>query len=134
MVSWKVKFILEIPILTNSATLFHVNYGLFMAYSADEQKFLSYWEENREREGRLSVHLLFGLPYGLLFSVPILVNFLLGRFWYKRADAVGLSQFNPIVLILAVLLISVFIALLNRKFRWEKLENQYLELKSREQS
>ena len=105
-----------------------------MAYSADEQKFLTYWEENREREGRLSVQLLFGLPYGLLFSIPILVNFLLGRFWYKRADAVGLSQFNPVVLIFAVLLISVFIALLNRRFRWEKLENQYLELKARKQS
>ncbi len=105
-----------------------------MAYSADEQKFLTYWEENREREGRLSVQLLFGLPYGILFSVPILVNFLLGRFWYKRADAVGLSQFNPFVLILAVLIISVFIALLNRRFRWEKLENQYLEIKSRGQS
>lgn len=105
-----------------------------MAYSADEQKFLTYWEENREREGRLSVQLLFGLPYGILFSVPILVNFLLGRFWYKRADAVGLSQFNPFVLILAVLIISVFIALLNRRFRWEKLENQYLEIKSRGRS
>ncbi len=105
-----------------------------MAYSADEQKFLTYWEENREREGRLSVQLLFGLPYGILFSVPILVNFLLGRFWYKRADAVGLSQFNPVVLILAVLIISVFIALLNRRFRWEKLENQYLEIKSRGRS
>ena len=105
-----------------------------MAYSADEQKFLTYWEENRDREGRLSVQLLFGLPYGLLFSIPILVNFLLGRFWYKRADAVGLSQFNPVVLIFAVLLISVFIALLNRRFRWEKLENQYLELKARKQS
>lgn len=105
-----------------------------MAYSADEQKFLTYWEENREREGRLSVQLLFGLPYGLLFSIPILVNFLLGRFWYKRADAVGLSQFNPVVLIFVVLLISVFIALLNRRFRWEKLENQYLEIKAREQS
>jgi hypothetical protein len=105
-----------------------------MAYSADEQKFLTYWEENREREGRLSVQLLFGLPYGILFSVPILVNFLLGRFWYKRADAVGLSQFNPVVLILAVLIISVFIALINRRFRWEKLENQYLEIKSRGRS
>lgn len=105
-----------------------------MAYSADEQKFLKYWEENREREGRLSVQLLFGLPYGILFSVPILVNFLLGRFWYKRADAVGLSQFNPVVLILAVLIISVFIALINRRFRWEKLENQYLEIKSRGRS
>ena len=102
-----------------------------MAYSPDEEKFLSYWEANREKESRIAVQLLFGLPYGILFSIPILVNFLLGRFWYKRADAVGLSQFNPIVLIIAVLLISIFIALLNRKFRWEKLENQYLELKAR---
>ncbi len=102
-----------------------------MAYSPDEEKFLIYWEANRERERRISVQLLFGLPYGILFSIPILVNFLLGRFWYKRADAVGLSQFNPIVLVIAVLLISIFIAVLNRKFRWEKLENQYLELKAR---
>ncbi len=102
-----------------------------MAYSPDEEKFLSYWEANREKESRVAVQLLFGLPYGILFSIPILVNFLLGRFWYKRADAVGLSQFNPIVLVIAVLLISIFIAVLNRKFRWEKLENQYLELKAR---
>jgi hypothetical protein len=102
-----------------------------MAYSPDEEKFLSYWEANREKESRIAVQLLFGLPYGILFSIPILVNFLLGRFWYKRADAVGLSQFNPIVLVIAVLLISIFIAVLNRKFRWEKLENQYLELKAR---
>lgn len=102
-----------------------------MAYSPDEEKFLSYWEANREKESRIAVQLLFGLPYGVLFSIPILVNFLLGRFWYKRADAVGLSQFNPIVLVIAVLLISIFIAVLNRKFRWEKLENQYMELKAR---
>jgi hypothetical protein len=30
------------------------------------------------------------------------------------------------------LLIAVFIALINRRFRWEKLEQQYLEIKSRE--
>ncbi|MEO0000206.1 MAG: hypothetical protein RL766_252 [Bacteroidota bacterium] len=102
-----------------------------MAYSPDEEKFMTYWEANRDKESRLSIQLLFGLPYGILFSIPILVNFLLGRFWYKRADAVGLSQFNPIVLVFAVLLISIFIAVLNRKFRWEKLENQYLELKAR---
>jgi hypothetical protein len=45
---------------------------------------------------------------------------------------VGLSQFNPMVLIVAALLIAVFTALLNRRFRWEKLEQQYLELKARE--
>jgi hypothetical protein len=104
-----------------------------MLYTDDEKKFIEYWEQNRERQASLSYQLLFGLPFGFLFSIPILVNFLLGRFWYKRADAVGMSQFNPIVLVLAILIISVFIALLNRKFRWEKLEQQYLELQARKQ-
>ncbi len=104
-----------------------------MLYTEDEIKFIAYWEQNRERQASLSYQLLFGLPFGFLFSIPILINFLLGRFWYKRADAVGMSQFNPIVLVLAILVISVFIALLNRKFRWEKLEQQYLELQARKQ-
>lgn len=105
-----------------------------MLYTDDEKKFIEYWEQNRERQASLSYQLLFGLPFGFLFSIPILINFLLGRFWYKRADAVGMSQFNPIVLVLAILIISIFIALLNRKFRWEKLEQQYLELQARKQN
>lgn len=105
-----------------------------MLYTDDEKKFIEYWEQNRERQASLSYQLLFGLPFGFLFSIPILINFLLGRFWYKRADAVGRSQFNPIVLVLAILIISIFIALLNRKFRWEKLEQQYLELQARKQN
>jgi cation transporter-like permease len=103
-----------------------------MSLSADEKKFLEYWEANRLREKRLTTQLMYGLPMGILFAVPIIVNFLLGRFWYKRADAVGMSQFSPTVLLVAVLLIAVFIALINRRFRWEKLEQQYLEIKSRE--
>jgi hypothetical protein len=102
-----------------------------MLYTEDERKFIEYWEKNRAYQSTIKYQLLFCLPYGLLFSIPILVNFLLGRFWYKRADAVGLSQFNPIVLVLAVMIISIFIAIVNRKFRWEKLENQYLELMAR---
>ena len=102
-----------------------------MSYSADEQKFIEYWEANRSIEGELSHQIRYGLPFGILFSLPIIVNFLLGRFWYKRADAVGLSQFNPLVLVVAVMLISLFIAVINRKFRWERLEQQYLELKAR---
>lgn len=103
-----------------------------MSYTDDELKFMAYWEQNRLKEKRLITQLTYGLPIGVIFAVPILVNFLLGRFWYKRADAVGLSQFSPTVLIIAVALISIFVAVLNRKFRWEKLENQYLSLKNRE--
>ncbi len=103
-----------------------------MSYTEDELKFMAYWEQNRLKEKRLITQLTYGLPIGVIFAVPILVNFLLGRFWYKRADAVGLSQFSPTVLIIAVALISIFVAVLNRKFRWEKLENQYLSLKNRQ--
>jgi len=103
-----------------------------MAISDEERKFLVYWEAQRNKERKLTNQLMFGLPIGILFSVPLLVNFFLGKFWYKRADAVGISQFSPTVLVIAVLLITVFVALLNRRFRWEKLEQQYLEIKAKE--
>lgn len=103
-----------------------------MSITEDEKKFLAYWEQNRSKQKKLLNQLMFGLPVGILFSVPLLINFFVGKFWYKRADAVGVSQFSPSVLVVAVLLISVFVALFNRRFRWEKLEQQYLEIKAKE--
>ena len=103
-----------------------------MSITEEERKFLDYWAVERNKEKKLLSQLMFGLPIGILFSVPLLINFFLGKFWYKRADAVGISQFSPTVLVVAVLLITVFVALLNRRFRWEKLEQQYLEIKAKE--
>jgi hypothetical protein len=99
-----------------------------MSYSEEEIKFMAYWEQNRLKQKRFLTQLTYGLPIGVIFAIPILVNFLLGRFWYKRADAVGLSQFNPTILIVAVILIAVFVAILNRRFRWEKFEHKYQRL------
>ena len=103
-----------------------------MSYTENEKKFIDYWEQKRLKEKKLVHQLMYGLPLGIIFSVPIILNFLLGKFWYKRADAVGISQFSPTILIVSVLLISVFVALLNRRMRWEKLEQQYIALKKRE--
>jgi hypothetical protein len=100
--------------------------------TTEEQKFIVYWEANREKQKKLFYQLLIGLPVGLLFAVPILVNFFMGRFWYKRADSVGVSQFNPMVLIVAVVLIAGFIGVFNKKFKWDQNEQFYLELKARE--
>jgi uncharacterized membrane protein len=100
--------------------------------TTEEQKFIVYWEANREKQKKLFYQLLIGLPLGFLFAIPILVNFFMGRFWYKRADSVGVSQFNPIVLIVAVVLIAVFIGVFNKKFKWDQNEQFYLELKARE--
>ncbi len=97
----------------------------------EEQKFVEFWKENREKRATLKYQLLFGLPLGVLVSLPLLINFIAGRFWYKRADAVGSSQFNPLVLVFAVLLIAIFVAIFYKKFQWEKNEQHYLELTRR---
>ena len=95
----------------------------------DEKRFLAWWEKNRDKHSQVSYQLLSGLPLGILFSLPIILNFLLGRFWYKRADAVGISQFNPAVLVLAVIAISVFTGFFNKKSKWDQNEQKYLELR-----
>jgi hypothetical protein len=73
---------------------------------------------------------MIGLPLGLLFALPILVNFFSG--WYTRADMVGRSQFNPLILIIAVLGIAIFFGLFSKKHQWDMREQRYQELKSRE--
>jgi uncharacterized membrane protein len=97
----------------------------------EEQKFIEYWQVQRERQSRLSYQFLAGIPYGLLFSLPIALNFIAGRFWYKRADAVGMSQFNPLVLVLAVLIMTCFVSVLYKRFRWEQHEQRFQELITR---
>jgi hypothetical protein len=96
-----------------------------MPLTSDESRFVEWWGRERERQRRRTYQLWLGLPLGLLFALPIVLNFLAGRFWYKRADAVGMSQFNPLVLLLAVVLIAAFTGYFHRRFRWEENEQRY---------
>ncbi|MBX2924036.1 MAG: hypothetical protein KF746_17690 [Chitinophagaceae bacterium] len=98
----------------------------------EEKSFMIYWEQNRLKEKRTFRQLLIGLPLGLIFTLPILINFISG--WYKRADMVGRAQFNPAVLISAAIIIAVFFAIFNKRHRWEMNEQRYLELKSKAES
>ncbi|MBS1915528.1 MAG: hypothetical protein JST87_04575 [Bacteroidetes bacterium] len=93
----------------------------------DEERFILYWEQNRDRQKRTFRQLLVGIPIGLLFAVPIFVNFVSG--WYKRADMVSNTQeFNPAVLLVALLLIIGFIAIFSKKHQWDMREQHYREL------
>lgn len=94
----------------------------------EEKKFLVFWQKNREIRKKKSYMLLSGLPYGLLFTLPILINYLMGRYWYKRADAVGMSQSSTMILIIAVLIISVFTAFFYKQYQWEQNEQRFREL------
>jgi membrane protein YdbS with pleckstrin-like domain len=100
--------------------------------SEKEQEFINYWKSRREKEGRFAWQLLTGIPIGLLFSMPIFIIVLTGKFWYKRADMVAVSKLSPVVLVVAIVLIACFIAVFHRRVQWEKKEQQYLELLQRE--
>ena len=82
----------------------HFNFTTML--SEEEKLFLAYWEQNRARQKKIFYQLLVGLPLGLLIALPILLNYMLG--WNKRATMVGNAQYNPLVLIVAVLAIAVF--------------------------
>lgn len=96
--------------------------------SEREKDFILYWEANRSRQKKLIVRLMVGLPMGLLFSLPILLNLFSG--WFKRM--LRIEPGLPIVLVIGILAIGVFFALFNKQHKWEMMDQQYQELKARE--
>ncbi len=93
----------------------------------EEEAFIIYWKNNRDKQKRTFRQFLLGIPLALLFVIPIALNFFSG--WYKRARMImNTSDFNPGVLLFALLLIVVFIAIFSRKFRWDQYEQRYIEL------
>ena len=97
-----------------------------------EEHFISYWEANRLRQKKLLNQLLIGLPLGILFGLPVLINLFLR--WYKRADMEAHTQLNPVVLLTAISLIIVFMAIFSRKHRWDRNEQHYRELVARREN
>jgi cytochrome b561 len=96
----------------------------------EEDAFIGYWAANRDRQKKTFRQFLLGIPVALLFVIPIAVNFFSG--WYTRATMMlRTNNFNPGVLLLALLLITVFIAIFSRKFRWDQQEQRYQELLAR---
>ena len=103
--------------------------------SEEEQNFIVYWEQNREKEKRVLKQWLMGLPVGMLFGIPILLNLFSG--WYKRANMdlnsnLSNGEFNPLILIIALFIIISFIAVFSKRHKWEMSNQRYLELKARE--
>src|SRR3982751_2663685 len=96
-----------------------------------EEAFLEWWKANRGRQKKFIYQLLVGLPFGLILGVLIIANFFSG--WYKRADMIANSGFNPMVLYLAALLIAVFFAVFSKKFQWDQREQRYKELTYKKQ-
>jgi formate hydrogenlyase subunit 3/multisubunit Na+/H+ antiporter MnhD subunit len=96
-----------------------------------EKDFIRYWAANRLRRKKLVTQFLVGIPIGLAFVIPIVINFASG--WYKRAQMEANSQdFNPAVLLVALLLIVGFTAIFYQRHQWDQYEQRYRELLARE--
>ena len=99
--------------------------------SKEERDFIHYWQQNRLRRKKTVRQFLLGIPIGLLFVIPIVINFTSG--WYKRAAVeAGSQDFDPRVLFVALLLIVAFIAIFYQRHKWDQYEQRYLELLARE--
>ena len=94
-----------------------------------DKQFIEYWSQNRDKEKKVFRQLLVGLPIGLLFVIPIVINFSSG--WYKRANMWARGHADDssgTVLIVGALVILVFIAIFSKRHRWEMNEQAYNEL------
>lgn len=91
-----------------------------------EENFLNYWKENRDREKKLMRQLFIGLPAGLLIAGGIILSLDLN--WYERANMVANTSLNPWVLLIAVIAIVVFMAIFYKKYQWDMKEQRYREL------
>jgi len=106
---------------------------LFMLTERDKQ-FIEYWSQNRDKEKKVFRQLLVGLPIGLLFVIPIVINFSSG--WYKRANMWARGHADDssgTVLIVGALVILVFIAIFSKRHRWEMNEQAYHELLAKQE-
>ncbi len=92
-----------------------------------EEKFLVFWEKNKDKERSFFKQISLGLPLGLLIGVGILLNFMSG--WYTRATMVANSQSTPLVLIFAIIIIAFFCSVFYKRHQWEMDDQKYQELK-----
>ena len=98
--------------------------------SKEETAFIDYWETNRLRRKKLVRQFLLGVPIGLLFVIPIVIN--LGSGWYRRANVEANSaDFDPRVLFVALLLIVGFVSIFWQRHKWDQYEQRYQELIAR---
>src|SRR5271169_4275868 len=95
-----------------------------------EKDFIQFWAANRLRRKKIVRQFLVGIPIGLLFAIPITINFASG--WDKRAQMEANNQdFNPLVRLIALLSFVGFTALFYQRHQWEQYEQRYRELLSR---
>ena len=95
--------------------------------TTDEEKFMKYWEIQRQKKKQFLSKTSIGLPLGVIIVVALVVNFLSG--WYDKADMMLRQNASVIIVVLvAAIGIVVFITIFSARHRWDQNELHYQEL------
>ncbi len=97
----------------------------------EENSFIRYWENNRQKKKKVRKQLSVGLPLAVALVLAIFVNLFSG--WYKRAEIEMKKEDSSLILVLlaAVLFIVAFVVVFSVHHRWDMNEQRYKELLSR---
>ena len=98
--------------------------------SAKETAFIEYWKSARENESTFSRKLLGGLPFAMLFGLPILlfvmIVYLFIPDWYAKIS--GTTNGSIAAIVVAVFVVIIFFSYFRMQFKWEMNEQLYKEL------
>ncbi len=102
--------------------------------TVEEEKFVHFWEQNREEHSKFSSKLLRGIPMASIFGLPILLLILCVYLflpeWYIKVSKTSPQTF--LVVVIAVLLVIFFYAFVRMHFKWEMNDQLYQELKNKQ--
>lgn len=99
--------------------------------TAEENEFLKFWGEVRVEYSATSSKMKRGIPAALLFSLSILLSFVMVFFfspeWYTKISQQASG--STIAILLGVMLTAFFFSYIRMHYRWEMNEQYYQELK-----
>ncbi|HUC80397.1 MAG TPA: hypothetical protein VMR70_05740 [Flavisolibacter sp.] len=93
----------------------------------EEEKFLQYWSEQRQRKKDFLKKFSIALPIVAGLAIVFFINFLSG--WYGKADKELRRNSSLLITILvAVVIIVVFVTIFSVRHKWEQNESDYQSL------
>jgi len=91
----------------------------------EEQKFVTYWSEQRTKKRTPGYNI--GFRLGVFIVAGIFISIITG--WHKQATMALRSDYSTIlVIVIALLLIVVFVSVFAGRYQWEQREQRYNEL------
>lgn len=90
----------------------------------EEEKFVQYWQEQRQHKKKFLRNFSIALPALSLLAILFFINFLSG--WYGKADKELRRHSSLVIVILvAVIGIVVFVTIFSARQKWEQNEAEY---------